>query len=127
MTARSELTALLIPLLPRDWKFVPNNRNIDVTSTPVLRLSQQSIQRHPTSPNSKLLVTFNLQIIAPGTDLARVEDDLDELVGLLLLVLETLPPAVAWSGPADKVLTSQDGGNLAYDVPLTITVNKPTS
>lgn len=126
MSARAELAALIEPLLPGTWKFVPNERNIDAIAQPVLRLSQQSIVRHPTAPTSHLLVTFTLRVIAPGLDPARAEDDLDELVGMLLLLLESLPPTIAWSGPADKVLTAPEGGNLAYDIPLTITVKKPT-
>lgn len=122
MSARAELAALLTPLLPSKWLMVPDERNLDQFIVPVLRLSQQEIARHPAAPNSKLLITFTLRLIAPGTVLTRAEDDLDELVGMLLLVIETLPPVVAWSGPAQKVISSD---RLAYDIPLTITVNAP--
>ena len=125
MSARTELAAILRPLLPPTWKLVTSERTIDDANAVVCRLTQQVIERHPVAPNSKLLVTFNLQVVAPGVDLDRVEDDLDEVTAVMLLVLESLPHGIYWGGSATKVLTADDG-HLAYDIPLTITIALPT-
>jgi hypothetical protein len=120
-TVRAELAALLAPLLPKDWLIVPNERAIETANRTVLRLSQQSIQRHPQAPLGAVLVTFKAAVIDPGTDIERAEDNLDDAVTSLLFAIDALGGSVAWTD-ANKALFES---NLGYEISLTVTVSKP--
>jgi len=123
-TVRQELADLLKPILPKGWVIVPNERAVEGTSHPVLRLSQQSLERHPQAPMGAHLVTFMATVIIPGADYVRSEDVLDDAVNAFLFAVDSLPGgSVAW-GTADKKFFEDA---LGYEISLTVTVQKPRS
>jgi hypothetical protein len=120
---RSQLEALLKPVLPKGWVIISNERGSDVQTKTVLRLSQQSLKRHPQAPLGALLVTFTARVIAPGDDFEKSEDVLDDAVTSFIFAVDGLGGSVAWTD-AKKVLFDDA---LAYDIELTITVDRPTN
>lgn len=126
LSVRTQLYDLIKPALPVTHRVITTEVGLDVIDRPVLRLSQRIIERHPIAPNSKHLVTFEARLYAPGIDPVKSEDLLDDLIEKFLYALNNLQPSgiVAWQ-KAEKVMT--EAGNLAYDVTLTISTDKPTS
>lgn len=112
---------MLKPLLPKKWEIVTVERDLDIKTAPVLRISQQSIVRHPQAPLGSLLVSFIVQIIAPGIDFSKSEDLLDDDVMTLIFAIDSLGGSIAWT----SCQKGQVGDSLAYVLDLTITVDKP--
>ena len=115
---RLVLAGMLRPLLPRAWRIVPSQTNLDTLSTTVVMLKQMSLERHPIVPQGAHLVSFVVTIISPLHDTEKAEDDLDDKVNALIHALDTLD--IEWTR-AEKVLA---GATLGYDITLTLTSRK---
>jgi hypothetical protein len=113
---RKELEKTLKPLLPSKWRIVSSNAAVDNVKTTIVKLKQQTIERHPTSPGSVHLITFTATIDASEVGSTEAaEDELDDTVNELLHALDGL--GLLWT-KAQKVA---DNNRLAYDIDLTIT------
>ena len=119
-TIRAQLATQLKPLLPRAWKIVDHQTNLDVLDNPVVMLKQQSIRRAPAAPQGAHIVSFTVTVVAPQTDLQRAEDALDEKVDTLIHALDA-NQSLNWTD-AEKVLF-QDS-YLAYDITLEVISRK---
>jgi hypothetical protein len=121
VSVRTELVALLTPLLPTNWRIVPTNQNLDTLDRTVMQLKQQSLRPLPAAPNARLEVTYIATVISRHTDIVKAELELDESVLTFISALDALD-AVLWSD-ATKVMANDDK-NLAYDITLTIHTEK---
>src|SRR5690606_33798741 len=72
-TAREALVEQLKPALPKDWKFVEHQRNLDRLAQTTVVLKQESIAKLTAAPLHWLHVTFTITIIDPGTDVVQAE------------------------------------------------------
>jgi hypothetical protein len=120
-TVRQQLADLLTPKLPNGWLIVSNERAVEASNRTVLRLSQQSLVRHPQAPLGALLVTFAAYVMTPGADPVRQEDALDDDVTAFLFAVDSLGGNVAWSTCEKRLFDDV----LGYEIALTITVNRP--
>ncbi|MFP7760908.1 hypothetical protein [Marisediminicola sp. LYQ85] len=125
MSARSELAALLTPLLPKTWKVITTETNVDKLDRTLLRLRQTTIARHPAAPLSKHLVTFEVRVTVPGVDAAKAEDRLDAELAILLFAINSLGGSIAWD-TATKGLDPDTQG-LAYELTLTASIDRPAA
>lgn len=114
MSTRTDLATQLKPLLPRTWKIVPEQRNIDVLTKPLVMLKQLRIEPGKDLPQDHHWVTFVLTIVSPHQDPALAEDQLDDSVAELLFAVDALPH-LSWLS-AEKV--SFQDSYIAYDVTL---------
>lgn len=116
-TAREALVEQLKPALPKDWKIVEHQRNLDRLAQTTVVLKQESIAKLTAAPLHWLHVTFTITIIDPGTDVVQAEEALDDDVLALCHALDQIDGLTF--DTATKVLYDQ---HLAYD----ITVQLPT-
>lgn len=116
---RKALAALLRPKLPRAWKIIPYQTNIDTPDRVVVMLKLESIVRTPAAPLGAHDVKFVVTIVSPLTDVEKAEDALDAQVDALLHKLDEL--GIAWT-IAEKV--KFDDQHLAFDISLTLTSTK---
>lgn len=123
---RGFVTAALAPLLPRDWKWIPFQRNLDAITVPTAMLKLQTVTRTPTAPIAIRDVEYVLTIIEPITDPARGAAALDDhLVDLLGAIDDT--PDIAWKTATAVAWGDPNPTNLAYDIIVTTQYTKETS
>jgi hypothetical protein len=118
---RTAVIDMLKPLLPKTWKLVPFETNLDELSpkTPVVVLKLQSIERHPSAPQGVRLVTYVLTIVEPKIEPGPADDALDDDLIRLLQAIDLLPGIQA--GKATRVVS---GDHPAYDIDLTFSTLK---
>lgn len=120
MSVRSDLAAVLTPLLPPEWKVIPYERDIDPPSTTVLMLRQSRIVW--LSEAGRLAAVITLSVISNRTDnLENAEDDLDTQVNLLLDAL--LRVVSARLDDAEKIRFGKVGYP-AWNINLTIPLER---
>lgn len=115
MTIRSDLAAALQPSLPKAWRIVPHNTDLDVVDRTVVMLHQKSIERAPEAPAGALRVIFSVLVIQPKVEPGTADDSLDEDVADLLLALDKTR-AVTWQR-ADRATWADT--NPAWDITVT--------
>lgn len=91
MSARDIVEAALRDKLPKLWKLVPAQVNIDTPSTTTVILKLQSLQNAAEAPQGAYEYTFVATLIEPGSDIERVERILDDHVEDLWIILESVP------------------------------------
>ncbi|WP_157001435.1 hypothetical protein [Agromyces laixinhei] len=101
MSARKDLAAALVPLLPKKWQVIDHDRNLDKLAVIAVLVSQRRIEPAPNAQGSHK-GTFRVFIIDPHTDVAAAEDALDDGVDTLLYALDGVQ-AVRWTN-AEKVI-----------------------
>lgn len=115
-TAREWIEAELAPLLPKRWQLVWDEGSADDTGRTRLRLTQQSIERHPgTGTAATHLVTFAATLTVPADDFRKVEAQLDDDMELLLWAIDSI--YLPWT-KADKGLF---GNRMGYQFTLQTT------
>ena len=119
-TVREWLTANLAPLLPAGFKWVDNERVVDVTEAVTAQWRQRRIAPLPEAPLSYLGVEGVLAISSPRSDIERAEDDLDDAVLELVAAIQSLQ-GVRFT-EATKV--AADEQRLGYDLQITVITNK---
>lgn len=117
---RKALEAQLKPLLPRTWRIVPYQRNLDTIAHTTVMFKQTAIDKLPQAPQGVLIVDLTLTIISHFTDTVKAEDDLDDAVLELCLAMDANPHVIY--GRADKVMF--DDTHLAYDITIQTTARK---
>ena len=116
MAVRKHVVDIIRPLLPKAWKFVPQQQNLDVIDRVTVVLTLQDITPAPAAPRGALLAKYTLTLIEPKTDPARAEVALDDLILELLQSLAEVPNLV-WTTAARAVF----GEHQAYDITLEVT------
>jgi hypothetical protein len=120
-TPRAALEAALKPLLPANWKIVPNSSALDASNVPVVQLFQQRIHRMEQAPEGFHLIDFTVQITSPfGADRARAEDDTNDSVNALIHAIDKA--GILWTEATPFV--SPDEQSFGYKVELSITSTK---
>ncbi len=121
-TVREWLTENLAPLLPEDWKWVDNERAVDVTEAVTVRWAQRRIAPLAETPLSHLGVEGILTVFSPRIDTERAEDELDDAVLELVYALQSLQ-GVKFT-EATKVAVDEQQQRLGYDLQITVITNK---
>lgn len=116
MTVRSDLAALLKPLLPKTWKIVPFAEDYTVGTHHVVMLVPQTITRAPEAPMGVLRHTYNVIVIEPKTDPEKAEDSLDDAVGQLLHAIEVTPGI----GFSEATRTVWNDSNPSWDISMSV-------
>lgn len=114
MGARAYLVAHLAPLLPKTWKLVSTDRNLDVINRITVVLKLQEISRTAAAPRGALTSSWVATIITPKTLPEAAERDLDEAIIDLLLALDGIPQ-IRWT-TASRVLWNAE--HQAFDITL---------
>lgn len=121
-TVRDFLTAELVPLLPRSWKWSPNERNLDRLARTTVIWRQRRLLRLEQAPIGSLRVEGILTIVAATQDIAKAEDRLDDELLELCTALDGLVQ-LGWTD-ATKVVV--DDTFFGYDIDLFVmTVKTP--
>jgi hypothetical protein len=118
MAVRKYVVDSVKPLLPRSWRFIEQQQNLDVIDRVTVILMLQDIAPAPAAPRGALLARYTLTLIEPKTDPARAEAALDDLILDLVQALAGVPNLV-WT-TATRALF---GENQAYDITLEVTTN----
>lgn len=118
-TARQQLAAALKPLLPKDWRIIPYQKNLDALSTTVVMLKLSHLTKLPAAPLSHVRTTWTITVADPSTDIEKAEDALDDEVTSVCLAINQIP-GIKWVD-ATKV-TFQDK-YLAWDITSELTAN----
>jgi hypothetical protein len=104
------------PLLPKSWRFIEQQQNLDTIDQVTVILILQDIAPAPAAPRGALLARYTLTLIEPKVDPARAEKALDDLILELVQALAGVPNLV-WT-TATRALF---GENQAYDITLEVT------
>ncbi|MFC5930206.1 hypothetical protein D6T64_05640 [Cryobacterium melibiosiphilum] len=112
MTAREQLVTALTAVIPRTWKLVPYQDNLDTLDRVTLVLKQSTISKAPAAPQGAHIVSYLLTLVTPETDAQKAELALDALVDELLFMLDGIT-WLTWD-TATKVQFSDS--NMAYDI-----------
>lgn len=112
---RAQLIRQLKPSLPKSWRLIKFEDNLDEIDRITVMVRIQSVSRMPEAPQGFYLTTAVLELLTPQTDLSLAEDSLDVALFDLLDILNTIKPNL-WVS-TQKVL---DAGTkrLAYDVTI---------
>lgn len=112
--ARKVFHAILKPLLPAAWTVLDHRPTPTTIAKTTVWISQESVQRDPTSPRgtdlTTLLVTVAVPIIDPRAAADLLEDELD----LLLTALDKVRNITR--GTADRGMTGGEPAYPGYDV-----------
>ena len=122
MSVRSELAALLKPLLPASIKIIDVPRSIDgiEAKRPVVMLFRESRAKAPNALGD-YLDTFTMYVVTPGIDTRRSEDALDDTLDQVIEALDTIT-WLNWSNAERSIFG--DNQAPAYKITLTIAYNK---
>ena len=90
MTARDYVTAQLLPLLPKRWRLVHTDRNLDTLDRVTVILKLQEVTRTPATPQAGLTTTWTATIITPKQMLEPAELELDDAILDLILALDRI-------------------------------------
>lgn len=119
-TVRSQLVAILKPLLPNRWKIIPYATNIDAPTVPIVMFQLQQIEPTKEAPRASWTFTFALYLIVGHTDPEKAEDALDGNVETLWKALSGnshLNPTIAKKVKVQELW-------LAYEITLEIIGDK---
>lgn len=119
MSARDLVETDLRKGIPKKWKLIPAQGNIDTPSETTLLLKLMSLTNSKEAPKAAYEFTFVVTIVEPGQDILRVERVLDDHVEDLWQAIE----AVSHLNPekAEKVAL---GDLIAYDITFTALYKK---
>lgn len=122
MSVRSELAALLKPLLPASIKIIDVPRSIDgiEAKRPVVLLYRESRAKAPNALGD-YIDTFSMYVVTPGVDVRRSEDALDDTLDQVIAALDTIT-WLNWSTAERSIFG--DNQAPAYKITLTIAYNK---
>lgn len=121
VSPRDYLEAQLKPLLPRTWKIVPVQRNLDALSRVTVMLKQQKISKEPSAPLSHHLLDFIVTVICPNTDVATAEVKLDDQVDDLIFAIDATKN-VRWTDATKVVFGNAEYP--AYDITVQVLSQK---
>ena len=99
---REWLLAQLVPLVPSDWKVLPNQVDPSTIDRVTVIFKFTELTRLPEAPAGSISNQVIITIIDPHNDHVLAEDALDDSVLDLVTTLDSLP-RIAWS-KASKVL-----------------------
>lgn len=120
MSARDLVQQALRAGMPKRWKLIPAQDNIDTPDRTTILLKLQSLENSKAGPRAAYEYTFVATIVEPGSDILRVERTLDDHVEDLWQLIEkesNLSPV-----KAEKVAVND--GLLGYDVTFTALYGK---
>lgn len=122
MSVRSELAALLKPLLPASVKIIDVPRSIDglEAKRPVVMLFRESREKAPNAMGD-YIDTFTMYVVTPGVDVRRSEDALDDILDQVLDALDTIT-WLNWTSAERSIFG--DNQAPAYKITLTLVYNK---
>ena len=112
---RSQVAAILRPIIPRNWKIVSSDRAVDLHKFVVVQVKQRKLIRTPQAPAGAHDIEFVLTVTSPYQDIDKAEDQLDDSVNIIVHALDDA--GIKWTS-ADKVANDD---RLAYDIALTLT------
>lgn len=115
MSVRSQLEATLKPLLPKRWKLIPYQDNVDELETTTVMFKLLRMENATETPISAFKFTFAITVVEPGNDMVKVEAALDDHVEDLWQLLEKKIP---WTKPtlAEKVGFGDPVTNIGFDI-----------
>jgi hypothetical protein len=116
MAVRSYVVKAIKPLLPRAWRFIEQQTNLDVIDRVTVILILQDISPAPAAPRGALLARYTLTLIEPKTDPGRAETALDDSILELVQALAGVSNLV-WISATRALF----GENQAYDITLEVT------
>lgn len=123
MSVRSQLEAMLKPLLPKRWKLIPYQDNLDEISAVTVMFKLLKMENFKSAPLGAYNYTFSITIIEPGSDMSKVEAALDDHVEELWKLLD-VHPQMQSVYPQEAVKVLYGATNLAYDITTDVTAFK---
>jgi hypothetical protein len=118
MTARDALIEGLRSVIPKSWRIVGVDRNIDVVTNTTITLSQQEIASFPQAPMATVEVKFEIKVACPYTDREPAEVRFDADVVKLLLAFRSLRTRF------DPAIKQVEDSQLQYLIPVYVTAKK---
>lgn len=111
-TVRQTYVDELTPVLPKRWRIVPYQTNLDKLANVVVMLKQQTFEPLPEAPAGWLKVSVIVTCVSPLKDIPKAEDQLDDAVLQLITDLEGIESLIFQR--AEKVLFQDE--YIAYDL-----------
>jgi|GEM_PF-2893902 len=123
-TVRGWVESKLKPLLPRTWKLVPYQRNLDEVDQTTVMLRLQRVTKLPEAPGGAYLAEWTMTVIHPGQDVIRGQKMLDQQLFELLdaiLGLRATGLNIDWSDAQSVVFGER---NEAFDITIRTILEK---
>jgi hypothetical protein len=117
---REWLLAQLVPLVPSDWKVLPNQVDPSTIDRVTVIFKFTELTRLPEAPAGSLSNKVIITIIDPHKEHVKAENSLDDSVLELVTALDSLPHIV-WS-KAEKLLAFDQ--YLCWDITAQIITQK---
>lgn len=127
MTAREEVTTLLETYLPPEVLVVPYARELDAVtkSTVLVRLDKV---RPSTDANGWLTFEYALVLLASQTVAGPADDELEDLLLDVWFALEQASAAgITWTDATRAVYPPDNPTNPAFEVPISVTIQKESA
>lgn len=120
MGVRAQLLEVVKPTLPKAWKIVPFQTNLDTIDTPTVMFKIKTIERLPAAPQSSHLVTFTLTVIEPKDSGEKAEDSVEDDLDKVVFALDAAPSIRR--ATATRVVYNDR--NPAYDIEIEVVTQK---
>jgi len=120
VSVRAYVEAQIKPLLPAEWKFIPNQTMPETISQTVVIVKHSRIEKLPAAPIGHLQNTVTLTIVDPHADEVKAENALDDSVLELLTAIDG-HERINWS-LAEKVAVKDP--YIGWDITLTVITEK---
>lgn len=127
MTAREEVTALLVDYLPPEVLVIPYARELDAVakSTCMVRLDKV---RPSTDANGWLTWEYALVLLAAQTTAGPADDELEDLLLDVLFALEQASQAgITWTEALRAAYPPDNPTHPAFEVPIVVTIQKESA
>jgi hypothetical protein len=131
INVRKLITDTLKPLLPRTWRVLDRQPNLDTLSKPTVTIRIERIERAKEAPKVGRWYHGVLRITSPVQDIDRVDDALDDNIIDLLNAIDDLPatdtaPQLVWTTAERGVV--EGSTNFAFDISFAMFYRKePTN
>ncbi|MFJ3392024.1 hypothetical protein [Leifsonia aquatica] len=112
------------PLLPKRWKLLPNNPNLDTLSQVTVTVRIDRIERTREAPQSHRDYYGVIRVIDPSQSIDKVDDAIDDDIIDLLNAIDELPLLSWTTAERGQVEGTQ---NFAFDITFKMLLRKDTT
>lgn len=127
MTAREEVTRLLVDYLPPAILVIPYARELDAVAKPTVMPRLDKV-RPSTDANGWLTYEYGLVLLAAQTVAGPADDELEDLLLDVLFALEQASEAgITWTEARRAAYPPDNPSNPAFEVPITVTIKKESA
>lgn len=118
---RSTFSAALKPLLPDEWRYIPNQNTPATISVPTLIYKLLELEPLPEAPLGAYRARVVLTLLSPHEDDVKAENTLDNEV---LTLIGALDPHSTFAWESARKIRDNKNDRLGWDITITAVITK---